>query len=543
MKTGRRKNTAKQRLTVDSTDGTPAPSAAYGSFDTRPSRDRGWIIFPTLSTREEVDTASRTQVLTDVRWLYNRSGLVKRIVNGIARMVCGTGLMPEPLTKDKDFNAKLRALYMQRCGSPHTFDLAGRYSSFSAQRAIIRAKRKDGDVLPVLARNADNRLRVAFYESHQIGHGELKDPRWYDGILLGQHNEVLGIGLLGTDAGGRQTVTVVDPANARLVASYERFGQVRGISCLYHAVNTIKDRGEIRYAVTKGIKRSQEHAYVMEQDAGTKNPTGLPGRPGSTTLIETSKGPVTLKKLLGGGEVTPLQPGQTFKILHDERMHPNTAAHLEELVRDIAAGTDYSYEVLWRIDQLGGANTRFIMADAASAVAVEQDELVEQFLGPHYIAWTRDMIRAGEIEEPKDADGKPDPLWFLHSWLADARLTVDFGRDGNLHIGQWERGLITMKTLYGFTGLQWQTEIDQYLNERQYVVQGIIDRTITERDGTVRSMTSAEAFPRLMVQQLPAVPESEDGLGGKEEDEEEDPPKKKEDPKPEPPKKKKKDQP
>src|SRR5436190_20711613 len=97
----------------------PGASASYGSFDTGFSRERGYVYFPTLDTKEEVDERSRLQILTECRWLYNRSGLVKRIINGMADMVAGTGLMPEPLTKDKEVNKSARSLYMQRSRSPH----------------------------------------------------------------------------------------------------------------------------------------------------------------------------------------------------------------------------------------------------------------------------------------------------------------------------------------------------------------------------------------------------------------------------------------
>jgi hypothetical protein len=148
-------------------------------------------------------------------------------------------------------------------------------------------------------------------------------------------------------------------------------------------------------------------------------------------------------------------------------------------VRDVAWALGYSPELLWNITQLGGANTRFIMADAQSQIEMEQQDLVEQFLGPWYIAWVRDMIEAGEIE---DVEG-----WELHSWLLPKRLTVDFGRDGKLHIEQYKRGHITLKALAGFVGDEWEVEIDQYLDERQYIKEGLV----------ARGLTYAEAYPEI----------------------------------------------
>jgi hypothetical protein len=172
---------------------------------------------------------------------------------------------------------------------------------------------------------------------------------------------------------------------------------------------------------------------------------------------------------------------QTFKLVESDHPNENVREHLETLTRDVAWALGYSPELLWNITQLGGANTRFIMADAQSQIESEQQELVEQFLGPWYLAWVRDMIEAGELEEVEG--------WELHSWVLPKRLTVDFGRDGKLHIEQAKRGHITLKALHGFQGDQWEQEIDQYLDERQYIKDGL--------SSNGRNLTWAEAFPEI----------------------------------------------
>lgn len=470
-----------------------------------PSYDRGYVYLPNVTSRDEVDALSRTELDTRGCYLYNNVGVVKGIIDGIARMVCGTGLMPEPLTLDKKWNKRFRELYLERCGSATTFDLAQRYNVFSAQRALIRTKNKRGDALAVLARNEDNRLRVAFYEANQIGNGNERSPDWHDGVKLDAHNAALAYRILGRSRDGKATQVDVDAANARHIASYERIGQVRGLTCLYHAVNKMVDRGEILNAVTKGIKSTANQAYVIEQQLPNGGPQ-IPGAPGAglggvrpkTTVQKADGSVVSLEKLLGGGEAWDLQPGQSFKIVANPNPSQNVQDHLDYIVRDMAAGTPYPYEVLWKIAELGGANTRFIMSSTQQSVAIEQDELVDQFLAPHYIAFAADLIAHGDIWAPMDeAAGLPDPRWYAHGWLSDGRLTVDFGRDGRLYLEQYDRGLITMKALHGFTGEQWQVELNQYLDERQQIIQGCMDRKITEHDGTVRSLTLQEAYPKV----------------------------------------------
>jgi len=487
-----RKHAASMIGVDSSTPFMPTPSAAWGSFqgaDTT-SRDRGYIYIPTLDTLKEVDAYSRTELLRRARYIYNSGGgLIHRGVDGVARMICGTGLFPYPLGKNKARNQRLRQLWNARAEAAGTFDLSRKFTCGMAQQAIVRGKIKDGDVAPVLARNEAGRLRVMFYESHQIGQSTTRvvlGERWHDGVQLDQHNGPLAYRLLSTDAAtGRETSVDVPAQNVLFCANYERFGQVRGLTRFYPVLNKVLDRGEIMHAITKGIKMREQIAYALEQQ---QQP--LPGAvqagargvlsPRPTTEVEIATGKfVTMEQFFGSGQTQDLKPGQSFKVIESAHPDANVQSHLENLVRDVAWALKFSPELLWNITQLGGANTRFIMADAQSQIEVEQQELVEQFLGPYFLAWQRDMIEAGEIEDAPD--------WELHTWLLPKRLTVDFGRDGRLHIEQAKRGMITLKSLYGFVGDDWQIEIDQYLDERQYIKEGI----------AARGLTYAEAYPEI----------------------------------------------
>jgi hypothetical protein len=482
--------------------------AAINSFqgaDTS-SRDRGFVYVPTLDTLKEVDAWSHTELLRRGRFIYNSGGgLIHRGVNGVARMVCGTGLFPYPLTENKAWNAQVRRLWMQRCESKNTFDLSRKFTCGSAQAGIIRSSIVGGDMAPVLAREEGGRLRCMFYEAHQVGNGTSRlsgnSERWHHGVLLGQHNTPMAYRIVSRDVGtGREMVADVPADNVLFVANYERFGQVRGLSRFYPVINKVLDRGEIMMSLTKGIKMRSQIGWAIEQQMQQQQ-VSVPGASGTTvaprptTMVKTSNGQtIALEQFFGGGQSIELKPGQSFKTVESDHPNENVREHLENLVRDVAWALGYSPEILWNITQLGGANTRFIMADAQSQIEEEQQRLVEQFLGPWYIAWVRDMVEAGEIE---DIEG-----WDRHTWLLPKRLTVDFGRDGKLHIEQAKRGMITLKSLYGFVGDEWQIEIDQYLDERLYIKEGM----------QKRGLTWQESFPELAQprEEAPAAPNEED---------------------------------
>ncbi|HRQ87670.1 MAG TPA: hypothetical protein PLA50_02665, partial [Bacteroidia bacterium] len=293
------------------------------------------------------------------------------------------------------------------------------------------------------------------------------------------------------DEKGRERRTEVDAMHCSLVTDYERIGQARGVSCLYHAINRLLDRGEILAATTKGIKLSQQIGYAIESKLEAAGPAGGPGSlsPRPQKKIDTPAGPVSLEKFLASGQVArefldlpaqrPVRLAKGQVHVAGDLLAQRRVAHLEGLVRDISIGTGFFPEALWNVSALGGANTRFVMAGTQSRIEELQEILVETYCAPLYLAYIADAIEKGELDF--------HPEWFLHTWLTPARLTVDFGRDGKLHLEQYKQGHITLRTLYGYRGEDWRVETDDYLDERAYMKAG----------AAKRGLTMQEAYPQF----------------------------------------------
>ena len=489
-------------------------SASQGSFPAAEwSRDRGYVYFPQLDSEREVDSWSRTELMKRTRAMYNGIGFVRGMVNTISRMVCGTGLAPQAMTSSEEWNKKAEAYFRGRTSSRQTFHLARKYSFASSQRAVMRSMLKDGDALAVFARNENDALRVMLYEGNQIGTGSTNSKGWVDGVKLDRHRGATDYGIITADEFGRSKRTEIPADQSILCVDYERIGQARGISCLYHAVNRLLDRGEILSAMTKGIKLSQQMGYAIETTSPTQTPgvgNLTPSRP--TVTVAGPDGPITLERLLGGGEISALAPGQSIKILQDDRPHPNVVNHLDGLIRDVSLGTGFFPEVLYNASALGSAASRFVMAGTQGTIEEKQELIVETYCGPVYLAYIADGIAQGDLEF--------HPEWMMHGWLPPGRMTIDFGRDGKLHIEQYKQGMITMRTLYGYRGEDFRSEMSDYLDERKFM------KAEAER----RGLTLQEAFPQFygnnVGAQTPAAatedPEKEDPDDDIEDPEEED---------------------
>jgi hypothetical protein len=428
------------------------------------SRLRGMIYFPELDTRREISAYTRLEILRRSRFLYANYGIAKRIINGLARMVAGTGLTYQAATTDTEWNVLAEKARDRVTRSRHLYDLGGRYTGSTSQQAVLRFRYRDGDCAQILTRDPQTgTARFAFYEGHQIG--QTMDPAtydansgWRDGVLHGPHNNALAYRLLGDHA----DYTDVPARSCLFQCDYERAGQSRGLSILSHAINHLVDAAEITGYIKSGVKLSNRHGYWIETAPDSQPPlTAAQRAQGGQAIqtITTAAGPVNLERIYGPGEIPNLQPGQSLKFNSAANPHPNQLALLDYLIRDVAWGANVSPELLWNITALGGANTRFVLADAQSFIDCGQQQLIDDKLQLETEFILACEMAAGRLRPCRD------PEWWKALWIPPPRLTVDFGRDGKLYLEQVKASALTFRRLHGWQGNDFETEQRQWVRE------------------------------------------------------------------------------
>lgn len=444
------------------------------------SRMRGFVYFPELDTRKEITSYSRTEILRRARFLYANTGVARRMINGLARMICGTGLVYQAMTSDREWNKLAEAYVESIWRSRHAYDLGGRYNGYSSQMATMRFRFRDGDCAQVLARDEQTGApRFAFYEAHQIGTSSLyASPAsvegWNDGVYVGPHNNPLGYRILG-DAGNYADL---DAGSVLFQCDYERGGQSRGLSALSHAINHLLDATEIKSYIKMGVKLTNRHGYWIETAAGSSaGGSTLAGAAGGkpATVVQTPSGPINIDKILGGGEIPFLGAGQSIKFNTAANPHPNQLQLLEHLIREASWGLPWggmSPELLWNITALGGAGTRFVMGDAQSFIEAGQQALVDDKCQPDVEFILACGMQTGRVPRCKD------PQWWKSRWITPPRITVDFGRDGKLYLDQIARGALTFSRFHGWSGYDAYPEIDRWLDEMAYWKKGAEDRKL-----------------------------------------------------------------
>jgi len=436
-----------------------APVARSGYDGANISEKRGYIHWPTLDTRKELDTYDRGQLIRKARWLYANTGVAQRVVDGLANMV--GHLTPQAATSDEAWNDEVEALFSQRAGHAPTFDRAAKVDFYGWQNLLTRLRLKDGDCLSVLTESPGGFAQVIQYEAHQIDNGDegslrmRQQSRVRDGVISDKFGRPLRFRIVNMDDLSKWAE--VPARDCIFHVDYKRAGQVRGVTSLAHAINHLLDRTEVFSSVKHAIKTASQLGYLIENgkvQSGV-NPLGQNLR----TPVKTDNGTtINLHDILESSQVPNLEAGQSVKVLHDARPHPNQQTFLEELIRDIAWGVGVSPEIIWRISGLTGPATRYVMAELERWIEGQQ-ALLQRACQRYWVYFVAKEINAGRLRMPSDSQ------WWKCEWLPQGSLTIDKGREGNLQLAQLQAGAITKRDLYANKGQDWEAQTRQRIKE------------------------------------------------------------------------------
>ena len=437
----------------------PMGGGGSGFDGANASTRRGYIYYPHLDTRREVQAPSRLEMLRRSRYLTRNVGFAKRCTKGLAYMI--GSLTPHGMTSDRDWNELFEAAWRKGPCRANSFDRAGRYNVNSIQPVISGTRLQDGDFAAVLTENQAGGAMCAFYEGHQVGNAitptaGFNQDQWRDGVRV-LADRAIAYRLLNPP--DYATFVDVSAQDFILCADYLSVGHQRGVSALHHALTNLLDITEIRSDVKLGIKLGNRIGwYVSEQMETGGGPLGMGGK--QRVATNGSGENVLIEDAYKGGKIIKLKPGQDIKQLLDQRPHPNSREFLEDLNRDIAWGIGISPDVLWNIAKLGGASVRYVLADAQVWIEAQQQLLVDQFLSRFVVYFVAKEIAAGRLRQPAD----PDWYWKF-GWQPPQKLTVDVGRDGKLSIDLHQAGLLTLKRWFGSQGFDSTEETRQFVRE------------------------------------------------------------------------------
>jgi hypothetical protein len=247
----------------------PMTMQAWGGYDgANFSAGRGFVYFPTLDSKRDLDSYTQLELRRRSRWLYVNSGLARRCIDGIAAMI--GSLTPVPLTDDKEWNQLALKSFNNNAGAEFIFDVAGKFNFWSAQPMLTALRLLDGDILTVLTESESGIARSMFYEAHQIGNADTFWTKRSGSMASASPRRAA------PSPSGSSPMTAKErryPAqDAIFHCNYRRPGRARGEPALCHAINHLLDRSEIfGYLKTAG-KNAAQIGYFVERAAGFNGP-------------------------------------------------------------------------------------------------------------------------------------------------------------------------------------------------------------------------------------------------------------------------------
>jgi capsid protein len=170
----------------------------------------------------------------------------------------------EPKTGDKGLDAELRAL-MEWFSRPYNCDVAGRHSLPSLIRMAEERRTVDGDCFLVKLSNG----QLQAIESDRVRDPDKNTTNdWVHGIQVSPGGRSKRVAIWRRDGtGGYDFERSIDAKNVYHLAYYQRFDQIRGVSLLAPAINTLRDCYEAYdYALAK-LKVSQMFGLVLSRES------------------------------------------------------------------------------------------------------------------------------------------------------------------------------------------------------------------------------------------------------------------------------------
>jgi capsid protein len=443
---------------------------------------RMWVYSPTLDAQKELSSGSRQELIKKAQWLYNNSGLAGGAVDKIARLV--GPLQPQARTTDEKWNRQAEQAFADACrNAAFGVDVAGFVNFDQAVPLLVRQMAIAGDVFWQRMTSKNGRGMFKLVPGENVGSPVgAESEGWNDGVRIDpKSGRPTYYRILKAPAS--QEFTDIKSDDINHVRRAYRIGYTRAPSWLARAANTLQDIAEY-LAFEKQSKKINASIPVVitSPEAGS---LGL-----GSSLVKgnssSSSQPMTVDALTNGSIIPQLKPGEKIETVLEKNAAGNMSEFLSTLKEEISVGLGFSSQFLFDATDAGGANQRWILLEADSAIDEIRDIIIQQFAAPFWRFWVWQEIQSGRLPMPNDGSD-----WWRCEFTPPARLSVDFAREGRLMSDLMQRGQISPQRYYALQGLDADTQdadIIRFAARRKKLI-----AEIAKEEGV--ELTVADVFP------------------------------------------------
>lgn len=452
-------------------------SAVVTPWGTAPT-GRGTEVTGTLARFHDMTPVERRTSIKRSRFIANRLGLGRALVEGSTRYAVGSGIIGYAATGDQAYDDACNK-FCDGILEDKEFDLRGELDFYEQQEVIAPAMMTDGDsgVAKLLDRDDSGRItaqakpRLQLFTTEQIGSGAMgMDARWHEGVERDEFGRALRYRVLQEGLPGRGVIQGqgrgawrdYDARDFLLVLDPKRVGISRGIPWTHH--------GQSSAITMMDLKTLEESAAYLNAFFGAvittadgEIPEGFERevfRRRFTRTDENKDGAATetsdtelyrkYMNFMGGALIPVLKEGERLQMVKSERPSLTFTGFMDWLVNDIAWGFGIPPAFVWAIAGKNGPETRLTLNQADWFFQFLLRRMVSRFCKP-----TRDfVIQWGLLTRRLNGGRLPTTgvSPYLCRWHGPRKITIDEGREGKLEMDRIKAGLGTEEEFHGRRG-------------------------------------------------------------------------------------------
>lgn len=468
------------------------------------------------------------------RFIANRTGLGRALIEGSSRYGVGSGIIGYSATGDPEYDSNCDRLVdaIFEGGDEVTrIDVTGQHNFYELQELVCPEMMTDGDVgvAKVLARDGNGVAygtpKLQVFASDQITDnygmiGGIQDGRrWRDGVLRDELGRALKYrvqleqapGYPGpfTNYGGTGFAEI-EATDFMLVLDPKRIGQGRGMPWTHH--------GQESAITMMDLKRLEESAAYLNAffgavitTPGGEIPEGFEGEIFARKYKKTTENKAGTQtetdlvrkyaNFMGGALIPVLKEGEKLTMVKSERPSLTFTGFMDWLVNDIAWGFGIPPSFVWAIAGRTGPETRFTLSQADWFFRFIQRRMISRFCKP-----TRDFVIrwglvTGRLNNGRAPRNGASP--YLCRWHGPKKVTIDERYFYKTWIERLEKGLGTEEEFYAEQGLEASNVREQRVKEladwerlcNEYKVP--YERARSPMPGAVAAVQAAPKKPEL----------------------------------------------
>lgn len=466
-------------------DSTSAPATAWGTSSTGRGTDPGGMPSRSLQDMKPVE---RKVSITRSRFIVNRTGLGRAMVEGSARYAINEGLVAYAATGDQDFddscNRVCDALF-EASEEDTRIDVTGNLNWYEQQEVVAPQMMMDGDVgaAKILRRDLNGRVvdtpKLQLFATDQIADssgftglaGSGTKERWSEGVQRDEYGKALKYRVQLDAAPGYPRGNIFgsmlnnhvdfDARDFMLVLDPKRIGIGRGLPWTHH--------GQSSAITMMDLKTLEESAAYLNAFFGAvittpdgEVPEGFEAEIFRNRATKTSEKKTTgtveteiMRKyanFMGGALIPVLREGEKLEMVKSERPSLTFTGFMDWLVNDIAWGFGIPPSFVWAIAGRTGPETRFTLSQADWFFKFIMRRMISRFCKP-----TRDFIIRWGLLTGRINNGRPPKNGaspFLCRWHGPRKITIDERYFYKTWLDRLDKGLGTEEEFYADLGLE-----------------------------------------------------------------------------------------